>query len=163
DIANDLEGVDLRQEIEAVLRSREGSERGVVRRGRHAHYLMRILPHHTTNADGGRLVRFIHRTPMVAVEHHLRQSHERPDQMLQMVLQIADAKLAHGSTESAETEAGISRLRCLGGIYKLLSRVEWNAVALSDLVTDELGGLGITTAARVSLSGPTVSLKPKAA
>ena len=163
DIANDLEGVDLRQEIEAVLRSRQGNERRVVRRGRHTHYLMRILPDHSAGADGGVLVSFIDITPMVEFEQHLREFNEGADTMLQIVLQIADATLARGPTERSETGAGMSRLRCLAGIYKLLSRVEWNAIALRDLVTGELGGLGITTAARVGLNGPTVSLKPKAA
>jgi two-component system CheB/CheR fusion protein len=163
DIANDLEGVDLRHEIEAVLRTRQGSERRVVRRGRRTHYLMRILPDNTASADGGVLVSFIDITPMVEFEQHLREFNEGADTMLQMVLQIADATLAQRPAESAETDAGMSRLRCLGGIYKLLSRVEWNAIALRDLVTDELGGLGITVAARVTLNGPVVSLKPKAA
>jgi two-component system CheB/CheR fusion protein len=163
DIANDLDGVDLRQEIDAVLRSRQGSERRVVRRGRHTHYLMRILPDHTATADGGVLISFIDITPMVEFEQHLREFNDGADTMLQMVLQIADATLAQAPTESAETEAGMSRLRCLGGIYTLLSRVEWNAIALRDLVTDEVGGLGITAAARVNMNGPAISLKPKAA
>src|SRR4029079_9446255 len=56
DIANDLEGVDLRQVIEAVTRGRQSRERRVVRRGRQAHYLMRILPDNTASADDGVLV-----------------------------------------------------------------------------------------------------------
>ncbi|HWB51581.1 MAG TPA: chemotaxis protein CheB [Stellaceae bacterium] len=163
DIANDLEGVDLRHEIEAVLRSRQGSERRVVRRGHRAHYLMRILPDHTASADGGVLVSFIDITPMVEFEQHLREFNEGADTMLQMVLQIADATLSVAPQEGTETEAGMNRLRCLSAIYKLLSRVGWNAVALRDLITDELGGLGLTIAARASLAGPSVSLKPKAA
>jgi two-component system CheB/CheR fusion protein len=163
DIANDLEGVDLREEIEAVLRSRQSRERRVVRRNRQTHYLMRILPDNTTSADGGALVSFIDITPMVAFEQHLREFNEGADTMLQMVLQIADATLSHSAAAEAETRAGMSRLRSLGAIYKLLSRVEWNAVALRDLIAEELEELGLGTAARVALAGPPVSLKPKAA
>lgn len=156
DIANDLEGVDLCQEIEAVLRSRQERERRVARRDRRAYYLMRILPDDTTSADGGAVVSFIDITPMVEFEQHLREFNAGADTMLRMVLQIADATLA-GSA------AGMSRLRSLGAIYKLLSRVGWTAIPLRDLVTEELGELGLATAARVALSGPAVALKPKAA
>ena len=162
DIANDLEGVDLRGEIDAVLRTRQGRERRVVRRGGKAHYLMRILPDNTASADGGVLASFIDISPMVEFEQHLREFNEGADTMLQMVLQIADATLLH-ATNGNETEAGMNRLRSLGAIYKLLSRVEWNAVALRDLVTEELGDLGRAIAARVALSGPPIALKPKTA
>jgi two-component system, chemotaxis family, CheB/CheR fusion protein len=163
DIANDLEGIDLRQEVEVVLRSRQGRERRVVRRGRQAHYLMRILPDNTASADGGALVSFIDITPMVEFEQHLREFNEGADTMLQMVLRIADTTLSQASAAGPQTSAGMSRLRSLGAIYKLLSRVDWHAIALRDLIVEELGELGLATAGRVALSGPVVSLKPKAA
>lgn len=163
DIANDLEDVNLREELEAVLRSRQSRERRVVRRGRHAHYLMRILPDNTASAEGGAMVSFIDITPMVQFEQHLREFNEGADIMLQMVLRIADGTLAQAAATDREAEAGMSRLRSLGAIYKLLSRAEWNAIPLRDLVSEELQELGLTTAARVAFAGPAVSLKPKAA
>ncbi|HEV2098513.1 MAG TPA: PAS domain-containing protein, partial [Stellaceae bacterium] len=163
DIANDLEGLDLRQEIEAVLRSRQTRERRVVRRGRQGHYLMRILPDNTASADGGVLVSFIEITPMVEFEHHLREFSEGADTMLQMVLQIADTTLARATAAEAKTEIGMGRLRSLGAIYKLLSRLDWNAIPLRDLVVQEVQELGPAVAAQVTLSGADLSLKPKAA
>lgn len=164
DIANDLDGVDLRQEIEAVLRSRQSRERRVARRsGQQAHYLMRILPDHTASADGGALVSFIDISPMVEFERHLREFNEGADTMLRMVLQIADTTLAQVSAQHLQAEAGMSRLRSIGAIYKLLARVDWHPVPLRDLIVEELGGLGLAGAARVAVNGPAVSLKPKAA
>ena len=162
DIANDLDVVDLREEIEAVLRTRQPRERRVMRHNRQAHYLMRILPDNTASADGGVLVSFIDISPMVAFERHLRDFNEGADTMLRMVLQIADTTLAQAATHQAQ-EAGMSRLRSLGAIYKLLSRVEWHPVVLKDLLTEELEELGLSDAARVALDGPEVSLKPKTA
>ncbi|HEY1799048.1 MAG TPA: CheR family methyltransferase [Stellaceae bacterium] len=162
DIANDLDGVDLREEIEAVLRTRQPSERRVVRRNGQAHLLMRILPDNTASADGGALVSFIDISPMVAFEKHLRDFNEGADTMLRMVLQIADATLAQAAARQSQPEAGMSRLRSLGAIYTLLSRVGWQPVGLRDLLAEELEGLGPVDAARVSLNGPVVLLKPKA-
>jgi two-component sensor histidine kinase len=129
---------------------------------------MRILPDTTASADGGALVSFIDISPMVAFERHLRDFNEGADTMLRMVLQIADATLAQAAAGQSgaamsQTETGMSRLRSLGAIYKLLSRVEWHPVALRDLFTVEIEELGPSYAARVSLDGPEVSLKPKAA
>lgn len=165
DIASDLDGIDLREEIGAVLRSRQSRERRVVRRrgGRPAHYLMRILPDHTASADGGALVSFIDISPMVEFERHLREFNEGADTMLRMALQIADTTLAQATAQQSQAEAGMSRLRSLGGIYKLLARVEWHPVPLRDLIAEALRELGLATAARIAQKGPTVSLKPKAA
>jgi two-component sensor histidine kinase len=105
---------------------------------------------------------------MVEFERQLRNFNDGADTMLRMVLQIADATLAQAAArqspaETSRTEAGMSRLRSLGAIYKLLSRVDWHPVSLRDLVAAELDGLGHSDAARVSLDGPVVSLKPKTA
>lgn len=163
DIANDLEGVDPRQEIEAVLSSRQSRERRVVRRGGQAHYLMRILPDNTASAEGGVLVSFIDITPMVEFEQHLREFNEGADTMLKMVLQIADATHGRAAADGAQTGAGMSRLRCLGAIYKLSSRGNWHAIPIRDLMTEEVEELGPVIASRVALDGPVVPLKPKAA
>ena len=162
DIANDLDGIDLKQEIDAVLRSRQSRELRVTRRSRHPHYLMRILPDNTASADGGALVSFIDITPMVEFEQHLREFNDGAATMLQMVLRIADVTITQ-SVKGSQTQAGMNRLRILGAIYKLLSRVEWHPVPLYDLVVEELRELGPADAARVALSGLCVSLKPKAA
>ncbi|MBV9551412.1 MAG: PAS domain-containing protein [Alphaproteobacteria bacterium] len=161
DIANDLEGVDLRHEIEAVLETRQASERRLTRRGRQGHYLMRILPDNAASAPGGVLVSFIDISPMVEIEQHLREFNQGADTMLQMALRISDASLS--ALRSTANEDGIHRLRSLSAIYRLLSRVEWAALPLRDLITEEAGQLGIALGARIGIEGPPVALKPKAA
>jgi len=163
DIASDLEEVDLRSEVEAVLRSRQGRERRVTRRGGAGHYLMRILPDNIAQ-DGGALVSFVDITRIVEVEAHQREWYEGAAALLAMMLRIG------GETVPAQTPAQsppaamlMSRLRGLVGTYNLLLGVQWGELALRDLAAEEVGHLAGGADPRVTFDGPDLLLKPKAA
>jgi two-component system CheB/CheR fusion protein len=160
DMTHDLEGVDLRQELDTALRSRQPHERRVARRGFRSYHLMRI---HPDNISGGVLVSFVDITDIVAVEEHEREVYEGTRSIIEMALRMADASLGASSAAGGLLEVLIKRLRNLSAVYHLLLQANWNPVALRDLSVQQFGQFGISTEGRVKVEGPPVLLKPKAA
>jgi two-component system, chemotaxis family, CheB/CheR fusion protein len=155
DIVSEIADLDLRHEIEPVLRSGQSGERRVVRRDGKAHYLMRVLPYRTSDqAMDGVLVRFTDITRITEEELG-----GRVEGIMQTVLDVARDGLAEDSAPATL----INRLRAVANTYALVSRGNQGDVALYDLAAKELGNYGIGPNARIALDGPAVLLKTKAA
>ncbi|MDB5406485.1 MAG: chemotaxis protein CheR [Rhodospirillales bacterium] len=170
DIANQLEAVDLRADIQHVLDTREPLERrvsGGAAKG--THYLMRILPYRAgDNTIDGVLVTFVDVNKVVAAEDHqlllIAELNHRVRNMLGVVIGLVTQSAARAPEVSAFTNRLLERLHALAGTYGLVSRDNWTPVQLRELVQQELEPylLG-EEKQRITLEGAPVSLAPKAA
>lgn len=155
DITHDLEGIDLRAELEEALRRRQPRERRVYRRDGQRHHLLRMQP----DGNGERLlISFIDISPIVALEQHEGELSGACSMILDMALHIADATLAAGTV----SETLSKRLRILTGLYNLLVQSGWGDVGLREISAMRFGVFGPAGDGRISADGPPVLLKPKA-
>src|SRR5207302_9303154 len=94
DLASELDHLDLRTEVEAVLADGKSRERKVVRHDGNAHYLMRVLPYRTAEQEmDGVLVTFTDITRITEVEEYQRELTQRIEALLQIVLRIVERSL----------------------------------------------------------------------
>ena len=160
DIVSEIADLDLRHEVEPVLRRGQSRERRVMRRDGKAHYLMRVLPYRTSDQGmDGVLVTFTDITRITEFEEYQEELGHRVEGVMQTVLEVARDSLA----EDTAPATLINRLTAVADTYSLVSRGNWGDVALHDLAAKELGNYGIGRDARIVLDGPAVLLKAKAA
>src|SRR5262249_6110892 len=160
DIVSELADLDLLKEIEPVLATGQSRERRVVRRDGKAHYLMRVLPYRVADRSvDGVLVTFTNITRITEFEEYQRELSTRIDEMLGIVMAIAQ----HSEAVNAAGSGLAERLQALARIYGLIARARWGDVALSDLAAQELGDYGIGRDGRVVVTGPHVRLRAKVA
>jgi len=167
DLATELDGVNLRREIEAVLESHEPTERSVTRDGRPPHYLMRLLPYRTSDgAVDGVLVTFVDVTSLVGAEEQQRllvtELNHRVRNMLQVVAGVSAQTIKRSVSMDEFSESFLGRLYAMGRSYELLSRERWTEVSLSELLRKVLQPYD-AGAQRIVVTGPRVLAKPAAA
>ncbi len=167
DFATNLDGVDLKGEIAAVLETSEPRQRSVTRDGAPPHYLMSLLPYRTSDgAVDGVLVTFVDVTSLVAAEEQQRvlvvELNHRVRNMLQVVAGLSAQTMKRADSLEAFSDSFLGRLYAMGRSYELLSRERWSEVSLGELLMKILqpfeGG-----PQRVKVTGPRVLAKPSAA
>jgi chemotaxis response regulator CheB/two-component sensor histidine kinase len=167
DIAHQLEGVDLRSDIQRVFDERKPLERSVRVGDGDAYYLMRILPYRTLEDEiDGVLITFVNVSEVVAAEEQQRmlvaELNHRVRNMLQVVIGLANQTL-HRSANLAEFEKTfMGRMQALARAYELLSRDSWRRVSMSDLIGSQLAAFA-TEGARCSVQGDAVEMNSNAA
>ncbi len=167
DLATELDGVNLRREIETVLESHEPTERSVTRDGRPPNYLMRLLPYRTSDgAVDGVLVTFVDVTSLVGAEEQQRllvtELNHRVRNMLQVVAGVSAQTMKRSVSMDEFSESFLGRLYAMGRSYELLSRERWTDVRLGELLRKVLQPYD-TGAQRIVVTGPRVLAKPAAA
>jgi two-component system CheB/CheR fusion protein len=170
DIANQLDGVELRGDIQRVLDTREPFERRVSgRAAKGAHFLMRILPYRAVdNTIDGVLVTFVDVTNVVSAEENQRlliaELNQRMRSMLSVVIGLVMQSAGRAPDLRTFTDRLLARLHALAGTYGLMSRDNWAPVGLRELVRHELEPYVLgDDRSRVVVEGARVSLAPKAA
>ncbi|MGX9965417.1 CheR family methyltransferase [Roseomonas sp. F4] len=166
DFSSQLDKVDMRQETRRVLDEREAVERRVTARDGEVHYLMRLLPYRTADAQvDGVVLTFFDVTKVVEGEilgTLVDELNHRVRNMLQVVQAVATSTLRRtGSLEEFRASFG-GRIKALARAHELLADQGWTTVDLEALVAKEVAPHA-DRADRVTLSGVPVLLRPKVA
>jgi two-component system CheB/CheR fusion protein len=82
--------------------------------------------------------------------------------MLTVVISIATQTLRQAKSPAAFSDAFLGRVNALAAAYTLISRDNWTAVPLRDVLLEELRPL-ITEAETMTFDGPVIHLTPKGA
>ena len=168
DIANKLEDLDFRRDIQVVLERGETIERKLRRSDSHTEYLMRVIPYLAPNhIIDGVLMTFVDVTRLAEAEARQRtlvdELNHRVRNMLMVVNAIAQQTLAQAGSpdEFAQTFSG--RMQALGSSYGLISRENWEEVPLGGVIQEQLTPHQLDDRKRITISGPDVMVKPAAA
>jgi two-component system CheB/CheR fusion protein len=168
DIVSRLRYGSLRDDARHVVTTLETLERRVTREDQSAHYLMRIIPYRTPDsAVDGTLVTFVDVTSIVLAEQHQRllvdELNHRVKNMLTVVISLANQTMRHHRNMEDFAESFLGRVHALNNAYSLLSAEVWQAIALNDLLTEELRPFMTENRRNIILQGPGVQLQPRAA
>ena len=168
DIASQLEYADLRRDVRQVLETLQTMERRVTRIDHAAYYLMRILPYRAVDDTvDGALITFVDVTGIVQAEQHHRllvdELNHRVRNMLTVVISLATQTLRGSSTLEEFSPAFLGRLHALAGTYALLTRVNWQAVPLYDVMLEEMRPHMAEDGNNIDIAGPLIALTPRAA
>jgi two-component system CheB/CheR fusion protein len=163
-----LDEPDLEREIRSVLAGQPTVERRVTASKGAAHFLMRILPYQAIDLSiEGVLLTFTNITSVIHAEEHEQvlsaELSHRVKNTLSVVASIASQTAASSSTLEAFLEAYLGRLHALASTHDLLSERRWEDAPLSELVKAELQPYADVDSPRVSIVGPVVLVKPRAA
>ncbi len=164
DIVNHLaQGNDLRRDILTVIETGRPVERNVKRADGSAHYMMRIVPYQAHNQFiDGALVTFVDVTRIVEAEAHQRmlveELNHRVRNMLTVIGAIANQTMASARTPKLFTEAFLGRVNALAQSYSLVSRENWRAVSLRDIIMTEVVPHMTGDRSRADINGPDVRL-----
>jgi two-component system CheB/CheR fusion protein len=156
--------LDLKRDIEAVMKTGVPIERPVKLSDSSANYLMRVLPYRiANNIVEGALVTFSEVTGMVRAEERqstlIEELNHRVRNMLTVVGAIASQTLSKSPKPEDFADAFMGRIRSLGQAYSLVSKHQWGEVSLRDMLMVELQAHA-DEAGRVTLSGPPVAFRP---
>ena len=168
DIAHRLEGGDPIADARQTLGSGEPVERRVRRRGTDTSYLMRALPYRAADGEiDGALLTFVDVSGLVRAEERQRvmvaELNHRVRNMLAVVMGVA-MQTMQGDRSAAEAgEVFLGRLSALAQAHTLVSRQQWAAAPLRELLDLELAPFQLEGKERIRLDGPEVPLGPKAA
>jgi two-component system, chemotaxis family, CheB/CheR fusion protein len=163
-IAARIDYPEMRDDIEEVLRTGAPRERPVARPDKSAHYIARLLPYRSSIDElDGIIASFVDVTGILRAEAQQRMlvaelSH-RVKNTLGVVVGIASATLSKGE----QRDAFVERLRALSRAHDVLSRDNWGAVPLRELVRAELAPYAMDGRERYSLSGPDLVVAPRIA
>src|SRR6266542_4082939 len=168
DIAHHLDYAELPQDIQQVFATRQPIERRVNRRDGAAHYIMRALPYWTgSNRIEGATVTFIDVTSLAQAEEQLRvmvaELNHRVKNMLTVIVSIAAQTLKRSSDAESFAKTFLDRLHAMARSHDLLSREQWSAISLRDVVTQEMEPYRLDRGDRVVGEGQRVPLTPKRA
>ncbi|MET1026213.1 MAG: CheR family methyltransferase, partial [Dongiaceae bacterium] len=130
-----------------------------------AQFLMRLIPYrNSVNRIDGVVVTFVDVTNLAEAETHQRvlisELNHRVKNMLSVVIAIAEQTHKSSASPEAFKAAYFQRLHAMARSYELLSRDNWTRASIEELARQELAPFGLE---RISLQGPSVHLKPKAA
>src|SRR6266508_972922 len=168
DIAHHLDYAELPQDIQQVFATRQPIERRVNRRDGAAHYIMRALPYWTgSNRIEGATVTFSDVTSLAQAEEQLRlmvaELNHRVKNMLTVIVSIAGQTLKRSADAETFAKTFLDRLHAMARSHDLLSREQWSAISLRDVVTQEMEPYRLDRGDRVVVEGPRVPLTPKRA
>jgi two-component system CheB/CheR fusion protein len=168
DIASHLVDVDLSGDVAEALRSRTTIERRVRRADSDDRFLMRVSPYRDFGDEvDGAVLTFVDVSSLSQAEERQRvmvaELNHRVRNMLAVVMGVAQHTLQGDRSASAAGEVFLGRLNALAHVYTLVSREQWRAVPLRDVLEAELAPFLLEGMERVLLDGPGVPLGPKAA
>jgi two-component system CheB/CheR fusion protein len=168
DIASRLRYDTLHDDVTQVLQTLQPLERRVTRSDEGAHYLMRILPYRAQDSRvDGTLITFVDVTSIVQAERHQRllvdELNHRVKNMLTVVISLAAQTLRRASSLEDFSTTFLGRVESLTAAYALLSRENWSAVSLQDVLMEGLKPYIASDHANIALSGPPVSMPPRGA
>ena len=168
DITGRAQYPDLHRDLRRVLDSGETVEQRVSRDDGKAHYLARLLPYRDGRGGvDGVTATFLDITSLVEGERQQRtlvdELNHRVRNMLTVVGAIASQTLEHTPSPEAFGPAFLGRVEALARAYGLVARERWGDVALEEAVREELEPVLDDDGARITLAGPEVMLRPKAA
>lgn len=153
------------EDIRAVFDSGNVREREVYHEDARSHFIVRICPYRA--ADGqveGVVISFLDVTRLAQAQAHqatlIAELNHRVKNMLMVAIGIAQQTHRAAATPECFLEAFIGRLQAMARSYELLSRENWTESSLAELVRTELSPFGFD---RVTIEGPEIKLKPKAA
>jgi two-component system CheB/CheR fusion protein len=143
DMASDLEPFDLEGDIRSVIESGEPSQRSVSRADGSKHYLMRVLPYRTSHQRSqGVVLTFVDVTGIVEAETRQRilvsELNHRVRNMLGVVTAVVNQTLETSGSPEHFAQAFQGRIQAMARSYTLVSKQQWSAVSLRDLIHIEL-------------------------
>ncbi len=158
----------MRDDVHQALATLEPLERRVAREDESAHYLMRILPYRAPDSTvDGTIITFVDVTSIVEGEQHQRllvdELNHRVKNMLTVVISLATQTLQRSKTMDEFASNYMGRIHALTAAYSLLSNKNWQAVLLRDIILEELKPFLAKDRTNFVVSGPSVSLEPRAA
>lgn len=169
DITSLIDYKNLARDMRLVLQNRQLMERHVSVPGeRPAHYLMRIMPYWSApGVIDGVLLTFFDVTPTIQAEAHQRMLAEelnhRVKNMLTVVIALATQSKERTRSAEAFFDTFIGRLYAMAASYGLVSREQWGDIDLRDIILSGLNPYHSDGDERVSVAGPQVSVKARAA
>jgi two-component system CheB/CheR fusion protein len=154
---------DLQADVHVVFERGEVIERAMHLDGGEDHYLVRILPYRGhANAVEGVVLTFVDITSLTMAQERQRalaaELSHRVKNSLAVVASIAARTLEPGEAK----DRFLSRLHAKARAHDLLSGTDWTELPLRDVILAQLAPHG-TDGANVTLKGPAVQLKPRAA
>jgi two-component system CheB/CheR fusion protein len=165
DLASRLFLPELAADVKKVLTTGAVIEHKINHEEGNGHFLVRLVPYREGDQRAnGVVVTFIDVTGLALAEAQLRtlvsELNHRVKNMLAVAIAIAEQ--TSKNTKSAEDfkTAYIQRLRAMSRSYELLSRENWTAAAIGELVAQEIEPFGEN---RFSVAGPIIRLKPSQA
>jgi two-component system, chemotaxis family, CheB/CheR fusion protein len=168
DIAGNLGDADVKRDVEIVLERGEPIERNVRSADGAVEYLMRILPYRARSGTiDGALLTFVDVTKIAEAEARQRtlveELNHRVRNMLTVVNAIAQQTLAQTHSPDEFAAAFTGRIQAMSVAYGLVSRENWNEVALRAIITEQLKPFEMQPGGRVEIKGPDVFVQPAAA
>jgi two-component system CheB/CheR fusion protein len=164
DIVSRMNHQDLQTDVHAVFERGEVIERAIRLVDSEAHYLVRILPYRGhANAIEGVVITFVDVTNITAAEERQKalaaELSHRVKNSLAVVASIAERSLEPGEAK----HRFLSRLHAKARAHDLLSEANWTELPLRDVILAQLAPHPVSDKANVTVSGPPVLLKPRAA
>ncbi len=168
DIAARVDLGSLHEEVAKVVAGGSGIERRVGGADDATHYLMRVLPYRSgQGAADGIIVTFIDIGSIVEAEERQRtlvhELNHRVRNMLAVVTAIAHQTIARTASPADFGETFMGRIEALARTYGLIAHQEWGDVQLRSVIEAELEPHLEEGSGRVTIEGPPVLLRPKAA
>ncbi len=168
DIVSALEYDTLRDDVRRVLDTQEPLERRVSRRDGTSHYLCRILTYRTPDSEvEGTLVTFVEVTSLVRAEKQHRmmidELNHRVKNMLAVVRSLAMQTAEGAASLDSFKDSFLGRLSGLSATYGLVSREQWAAIELPEILDGELKPFLAIDKPNITRHGPALALSPGAA
>jgi two-component system CheB/CheR fusion protein len=165
DLASRLSLPTLAQDVNLVHSTGQVVERAINHDGGATNFLARLAPYRDGDDKiDGVVLTFVDVTGLTQAEAHQRvliaELNHRVKNMLAVVIGIMQQLTKTNSDVPAFTRAVIERLHAMSRSYELLSRENWTAASINELVGLEFAPFGKR---RVTLDGPDLRLRPKAA
>ena len=155
----------LADDIRSVFATGKTVEHRIDAEGGEQQYLVRLLPYRDfERSTHGVIATFIDVTTLSKFQAHqqvlIAELNHRVKNMLSIVLAVAEQTIKSSASLEAFKSAYMPRVRAMARSYELLSRENWKAAAIRDIVQQEIEPFG---ADRVLVGGPIVLLKPEQA
>jgi two-component system CheB/CheR fusion protein len=155
----------LAQDVQAVMKSGQVMERAISQQGGAAYYLARLVPYRNGGQQiEGVVLSFVDVTSLTKAEEHqkllIAELNHRVKNMLAVVISVADQTYRSAPNPAAFKDRFIERVRAMALSYELLSRENWTAAGIGELVGLQLQPFGLD---RVSMPSHDIRLSPRQA
>jgi two-component system CheB/CheR fusion protein len=155
----------LPEDVRMVLSTGKTHERTVTQDRGNTHYLLRLAPYRNGGQKiEGAVLSFVDVTSLTRAESHqqtlIAELNHRVKNMLAVVIGIAEKTYRNASTPEQFKERFLNRIQALARSYELLSRENWTAANIIDLVRLHIAPFGVD---RVGLKSTDITLTPRQA